>query len=90
MKVAKHGSHRERIVFGFCHPLRGSSRPLALVWPRRIGGLNGEVTARAVPRWIELACGPAALGPWRFAATRYDWFDAQRRVRVRPAVLRRQ
>ena len=55
MKVAKHGSHREHIVFGVWRPLRGPSRPLAPVWPRRIGGLNGQVFARPVPRCTELA-----------------------------------
>jgi hypothetical protein len=90
LKAAKHGSHREHIVFGFWRPFHGPSRSLALTWSRRLGGLNGKVFARAVPRRIVLACVPAALGPWRFAATRYGWFDALRSAKVRRAVLRRQ
>jgi hypothetical protein len=87
LKAAKHGSHREHIAFGFWHPLRGPSRPLTLAWSSRIGGLNGQVFARAVPRRTELACGPAALGAWRFAANSYVWIDALRRGEVRRAAL---
>jgi hypothetical protein len=80
------GTHRIRLSASVPRALAPSGACLA----RRTGGLNGQSTARVMPRRSGLAGETNARSRWPFAAVRYGAAEAERRMKAQQAVDRWQ